>query len=142
MLAYISKAMLYNSREKGEAYLVLVLNGNTCNPSPLIMMLVFRRRSNHMTSFNLDLMRWSIIGMNLLILKHHFLEINPPDYDAFFKLDFRLCLLAFYLGFSHCQSQVRLIYGCVCMCMYGVCMCLQSLPGLCQSNTCFIKVIW
>lgn len=134
--SFISKAMLCNSREKGEAYLVLVLNGNTCNASPLIMMLVFGWRSNHMTAFCLDLMIWSIIGMNLLILKHHCLEINPPDYDAFFKFDFRFCLLAFYLGFSHCQSQVRLIYSCVC-----VCVCLQSLPGLCQSNTCFITVM-
>ena len=118
--------MLYNCREKGETYLVLVLNGNTCNASSLIMMLVFGWRSNHMTSFCLDLMIWSIIGMTLLILKHHCLEINPPDDD---KLDFRFYLLAFYLGFSHCQSQVRLIYKkkkkrliYSCVCVY-VCVC-------------------
>ena len=120
MPACISKAMLYNCREKGETYLVFVLNGNTYNASSLIMMLIFGWRSNHMTSFCLDLMIWSIIRMTLLILKHHCLEINPPDDDAFFKLDFRFYLLAFYLVFSHCQSQVRLIHSCVCV---YVCVC-------------------
>ena len=110
MLA-LSPKLCYIIAERKEKLTWYLFSMEICNASPLIMMLVFGWRSNHMTAFCLDLMIWSIIGMNLLILKHHCLEINPPDYDAFFKFDFRFCLLAFYLGFSHCQSQVRLIYN-------------------------------